>query len=79
MNLASIESEVERTVSLRAAALDGGDRIRVFLEGGGDAASETVRAHLSALLGVPPVAIGTESLAELPMTSSGKKDYKALA
>lgn len=79
VNLASIESEVERTVSLRAAALDGGDRIRVFLEGGGDAASETVRAHLSALLGVPPVAIGTESLAELPMTSSGKKDYKALA
>ncbi len=79
VNLATIEREVESLLSQRAAAVDGGDRIRVFLEGGGEAASHTVRAHLSTLLGVPPVAIETAALAHLPMTSSGKKDYRALA
>ncbi len=49
------------------------------LEGGGEAESEKVRQHLATLLGVPPIAIGTATLAHLPMTSSGKKDYRALA
>jgi acyl-CoA synthetase (AMP-forming)/AMP-acid ligase II len=79
VNLATIESDVENLVERRAAALDGGDRIRVFVEGGGDEASHVVRAYLSAMLGVPPVAIETASLPHLPMTSSGKKDYRALA
>lgn len=79
VNLAAIEGEVERLVAMRAVALDAGDRLRIFLEGGSDAAAENVRAHLANLLGVPPVAIGTVSLARLPMTSSGKKDYRALA
>jgi len=79
VNLAAIEVEVEKLAAVRVAALDEGDRLRIFLEGGSDAASEKIRAHLANLLGVPPVAIGTTSLARLPMTSSGKKDYRALA
>jgi long-chain acyl-CoA synthetase len=79
LSLNAIESEVERLVEVRSAALDGGDRLRIYLEGGSTAASEKVKSHLAALLGVPAMAIGTASLAQLPMTSSGKKDYKALA
>jgi acyl-CoA synthetase (AMP-forming)/AMP-acid ligase II len=79
VSLNAIEGEIERLVDVRSAALDGGDRLRIYLEGASAAASEKVKAHLAALLGVPVVAIGTASLAQLPMTSSGKKDYKALA
>jgi acyl-CoA synthetase (AMP-forming)/AMP-acid ligase II len=79
VNLATVESEIETNFPVRAAALDGGDRLRIFLESGNSAVSEGVRAHLAGWLGVPPAAIGAESLTHLPMTSSGKKDYKALA
>ncbi len=79
INLASLEAEVEKAFSVRAAAVDGGDQLKIFLE---DATAETaprVRAHLAAWLGVPPLAIKAELLAQLPLTASGKKNYKALA
>jgi long-chain acyl-CoA synthetase len=79
INLASVEAETEKMFSVRTAVLDGGDQLRVFLE---DSAADTVarvRAHLADLLGVPPLAIKADLLAQLPLTASGKKDYKALA
>lgn len=76
VSLASIEGEIERAFPVRAAVIDGGDQLRVFLEGG--AYADEVRSHLAGLLGVPPLAIKTVNIDRLPMTTSGKKDYKAL-
>jgi acyl-CoA synthetase (AMP-forming)/AMP-acid ligase II len=79
INLASVEAEAEKIFSVRTAVLDGGDKLRVFLEGAADDTSAKIRAHLADLLGVPLLAIKAELLAQLPLTASGKKDYKALA
>jgi hypothetical protein len=76
VSLASIEGEIERAFPVRAAVIDGGDQLKIFLEGGDHA--DTVRSHLAGLLGVPPLAIKTMNIDRLPMTTSGKKDYKAL-
>jgi acyl-CoA synthetase (AMP-forming)/AMP-acid ligase II len=79
VNLAMVESEVEVRFPVRAAAVDAGDRIRVFVERGDAATTGSVRSHVASFLGVPPVTIVTEAIELLPMTASGKKDYKALA
>ena len=76
VSLASIEGEIEGTFPVRAAVTDGGDQLKIFLEGGDYA--DAVRSHLASLLGVPPLAIKTMIIGRLPMTASGKKDYKAL-
>jgi hypothetical protein len=76
VSLASIEGEIEQAFPVRAAAVDGGDQLRIFLEG--EDYADTVRSHLAGLLGVPPLAIKTVNIDRLPMTTSGKKDYKAL-
>ncbi len=78
INLASVESEVEARHMIRAMAIDGGDKLKVFLETSAPNALTEVRAHVSAWLGVPPVAVQVHALAQLPMTANGKKDYKAL-
>jgi acyl-CoA synthetase (AMP-forming)/AMP-acid ligase II len=76
VSLASIEGEIERVFPVRAAVIGGNDQLKIFLESGDQA--DAVRSHLARLLGVPPMAIKTTELDRLPMTSSGKKDYKAL-
>lgn len=78
INLASVESEVESRNTVRTIAIDGGDRLKIFLETGDAAVSAQVRAHVSTWLGVPPIAIQVAEVARLPMTANGKKDYKAL-
>jgi hypothetical protein len=35
-------------------------------------------AHLARFLAVPPAAILVRRVAELPLTATGKKDYKAI-
>jgi len=79
VSLASVETEVERAFFLRAAAIEGADSLRVFLEGGAGSDEGAVRAHLADWLGVPPVSIKVSLVGQLPLTASGKKDYKALA
>lgn len=78
INLASLEGEIEKAFPIRAAALDGGEHLKIFLEGGDAGIAAKVRGHLAGLLGVPPLALKVDLLAQLPLTASGKKDYKAL-
>lgn len=79
INLAGIEAEVEKMFSIRTAALDGGDRLRVLLEGSDEPVAAKVRAYLADWLGVPPLALNVVLITQIPLTASGKKDYKALA
>lgn len=78
IDLGGIEAEVERTFPVLAAARDGGDHLEVFLQATATADSDAVKAHLVALLGVPLPAVRTTLLERLPLTASGKKDYKKL-
>lgn len=79
INLAGVEAEVEGRFATRAAALDGAEALRVIVEVASAADLGRIRAHLAEWLGVPPVAIKSEGVDRLPLTASGKKDYKALA
>lgn len=78
VDLGGVETEVERGFpGAMAMARDGGDRLDVFLQ----AASvdpEAVRARLVELLGVPLPAVRVTAIERLPLTASGKKDYKKL-
>jgi acyl-CoA synthetase (AMP-forming)/AMP-acid ligase II len=79
INLAGLEGEIEKLFPVRAAALDGSDRLKIYLEGGDVDVGAKIREHLAGLLGVPPLSIKVELLAQLPLTASGKKNYRALA
>jgi len=79
INLAGVEAEVEKVFSTRTAILDGGDHLRVLLEGADELAGTKARAYLADWLGVPPLAINVALIPQIPLTASGKKDYKALA
>ncbi|HWA10168.1 MAG TPA: AMP-binding protein [Opitutaceae bacterium] len=79
VDLGGIEAEVEGGFPVTAAARDGGDRIEVFVESaGGPADAEAIRARLVGLLGVPVPAVRIVPVERLPLTASGKKDYKRL-
>ena len=79
INLAGIETDLEQRFPVRAAALQGEDCLRIVLEGAVTSDAVSVRSHLTGVLGVPPAAVRVELAGRLPMTSSGKKDYRALA
>ncbi|MGA3006377.1 MAG: AMP-binding protein [Opitutaceae bacterium] len=79
VNLASIETEVEKLFPVHAAAVEDKDGLRLFLEGVIDSHGGDIRAHLARLLAVPPLAIKVTMIERLPLTSSGKKDYTKLS
>ena len=78
VQLADVEAKVENTLGHSAAAIEGKDCLEVFVEGLGEPALAEVRSLLAAMLGVPPASIHAHSIAAIPMTASGKKDYKEL-
>ena len=65
--------------SIRAAAIDREGKLLVYTV----AEHETDRAgivrYLAQRLSVPPQCITVDAIAEIPMTASGKKDYKTLS
>lgn len=79
INLADIETNLEATFPLRAAALDAGDsKLLVYAEPSGEIDLAVVRNYLAKQLNVTPTAIAVQTIDALPFTSSGKKDYKRL-
>ena len=58
------------------AAVADGDRVRLHVEGGGDAAA--LVAHLAARTGLHPSGFAVTTAAHLPRLASGKLDYRAL-
>jgi hypothetical protein len=78
VSLEDVERELEAAFPVRAIATDAGDRLGVAVAVDGSALDEEMIAHLARFLAVPPAAIGLRRVAELPLTSTGKKDYKAL-
>ena len=79
ISLEDVEKDVEKQYSIRAAAIDREGKLLVYTV----AEDETDRAgivrYLAQRLSVPPQCITVDAIAEIPMTASGKKDYKTLS
>jgi len=78
VSLEDVEREMESTFPVRTAALDGGDRILLYVEPPAAVAGEVLANHAARFLGVPPKSIDVRRSTSLPLTSSGKKNYQAL-
>jgi acyl-CoA synthetase (AMP-forming)/AMP-acid ligase II len=78
VSLEDVERELESAFPVRAMATDGGERLQVHFVTDDAIHGEEMVAHLARFLAVPPGAIRVGRLAELPLTASGKKDYRAV-
>ena len=80
VNLLDVEIAVESQYGIRTAALDNGhDGLILYLETQSTASESEIVMEISGRLTVPPNAIRIRIVDELPTTSSGKKDYAAVA
>jgi acyl-CoA synthetase (AMP-forming)/AMP-acid ligase II len=79
VSLEDVERELESSFPVRAIATDAGERLRVHLAVDSAVSDDTLVAHLARFLAVPPATIVLRRVAELPLTASGKKDYRAAA
>ncbi|MFA5264717.1 MAG: AMP-binding protein [Opitutaceae bacterium] len=76
--LGDIETKLESAFGHSAAAIEGPNSLKIYLEGASEQTVSEGRSLIAALLSVPPSAIQGKSLLSIPKTPSGKKDYKAL-
>jgi acyl-CoA synthetase (AMP-forming)/AMP-acid ligase II len=77
VSLEDVERELESAFPVRAIATEAGERLQVCVAAEAAVADDALVAHLARFLAVPPSAIALRRLAELPLTATGKKDYKA--
>jgi acyl-CoA synthetase (AMP-forming)/AMP-acid ligase II len=77
VSLEDVERELESAFPVRVIATDAGERLGLHVALDGAILDDALVAHLARFLGVPPSAITVRRVAELPLTASGKKDYKA--
>jgi acyl-CoA synthetase (AMP-forming)/AMP-acid ligase II len=77
VSLEDVEREIESTFPVRAIATEAGERLRLCVAAEGDVTDDALVSYLARFLAVPPSAIALRRLAELPLTATGKKDYKA--
>ena len=80
VSLEDVERELESTFPVRAIAIatDTDDRLSVHVAVDGEIVDNNLVAHLAQFLAVPPAAIVIRRVEELPLTATGKKDYKAV-
>jgi acyl-CoA synthetase (AMP-forming)/AMP-acid ligase II len=78
VSLEDVERELESVFPVRAIATEAGQRLGVSMAVDGGVRDDEVVAHLARFLAVPPAAIVLRRVAELPLTATGKKDYKAV-
>ncbi len=77
VSLEDVERELESAFPVRAIATDGGERLCLQVAVDGGVGDQALSAHLARFLAVPPSAITIHRVAELPLTATGKKDYRA--
>jgi acyl-CoA synthetase (AMP-forming)/AMP-acid ligase II len=79
VSLEDVERELESAFPVRAIATDAGDRLGLHVAADDAVGDQALILHLARFLAVPPAAIVVRRVAELPLTATGKKDYKAAA
>jgi long-chain acyl-CoA synthetase len=78
VHLGDVEHQVEAWTQHPAAALEGDNRLIIFVECATSGQLDEVKTRLAEFLAVPPPAVQVESIDRLPMTASGKKNYASL-
>ncbi|HET9985581.1 MAG TPA: AMP-binding protein [Longimicrobiales bacterium] len=78
ISLEELEHELQARYPVDAAVVDRDGRLLVFAVARGDVDLTGIGHSLARQLGVPPKSVHVEAVAAIPLTASGKKDYKAL-
>jgi len=80
ISLEDIERDLEMRFPIRAAAVDREGQLVIYAAASEDQMDRTeIARYLAQTLTVPAKYITVDSIAEIPMTASGKKDYRALS
>jgi acyl-CoA synthetase (AMP-forming)/AMP-acid ligase II len=77
VSLEDVERELEAAFPVRAIATDAGDRLGLYVAVDGAIRDDALVTHVARFLAVPPASIVLRRVAELPLTSAGKKDYRS--
>lgn len=78
ISLEDVEGELETRYPIHAAATEQDGQLRIFAAPREEAVPEGIGLFVARQLNVPPKCVSVEWIAEIPLTASGKKDYKAL-
>lgn len=78
VSLEDVERDLESRYPIRVAATDRGGQLVVFAAAQEELDAAGVVQYLARRLGVPPQCVKVDRVSAIPVTASGKKDYKAL-
>jgi long-chain acyl-CoA synthetase len=78
VSLDDVETDVELSFNCRAAAVESTNGLTLFFVSTTELEPREIKRHIATKLAVTPVAVTVKLIEALPMTSSGKKDYKSL-
>jgi long-chain acyl-CoA synthetase len=78
INLTDVERIVEEYSGHTTAVVEGANQLVVFVVECDRAQLDEIRHRLAKSLAVPPSALRIRGIDEIPLTTSGKKDYKML-
>lgn len=79
VNLNDVELFLEKAYNGISVATSGNDKnLNIYIESKVDIDIPKIRNETAKYLGIPPVTITIKKLDVIPMTKSGKKDYKGL-
>ena len=79
ISLEELEKELEMRYPIRAAATEREGQLQIFAAAREKVDLEGVAHYLAKRLNVPPKCVKVQAIAEMPLTASGKTDYKALS
>ena len=79
ISLEELEKELEMRYPIHAAATEREGQLLIFVAAREKVDLEGVGRDLAKRLNVPPKCVKVEPIAAIPLTSSGKTDYKALS
>ena len=80
ISLEDVEKDLEMQYSIHAAAIDREGQLTVYAVARDEVLDRAgIARYLAQRLSVPPKYITVDAIAEIPMTASGKKDYKTLS
>jgi long-chain acyl-CoA synthetase len=80
ISLEDVEKDIETRYAIHAAAIDREGQLQVYAAAHAEPVDRAgIARYLAQRLSVPPKYITVDAIAEIPMTASGKKDYKTLS
>jgi acyl-CoA synthetase (AMP-forming)/AMP-acid ligase II len=77
VSLEDVERELESGFPVQVIATEAGGRLALHVAGEHHVPDADLVSHVARFLAVPPSTVTVRRMAELPLTTTGKKDYKA--